>query len=452
MLEDVAGSRTFSTGSADSVTSATCAQCEPAFIFEEHRVPVANLTILVFSGKCQTSSTVLGCKHNPHLWTSGPDTTLMESVSDRLNRHMHICGLLEVILQGSGSALPVPSCTKEEVVVLLQGRCPFMAFSTSPDTNNDTGPWWRLDLDRRFKIYNVTITNREDCCNNRLNGAEIRIGDGLDDNGNANPICTVISFIPAGNSQTFQCQGMEGRYVNIVIPNRNEYLTLCEVEVTGEPAAGNSQTFQCEGREGRYVNIVIPKRKEYLTLCEVEVTGFNIARGGNVTQSSIFSGAVPERAVDGNRASTWEQGSCAHTNKELRPWWRLKLDRRFKIYTVTIINRGDCCRDRLNDAEIRIGDGLDDNGNANPRCTVIYSTPAGNSQTFQCQGMEGRYVNIVIPNRNEYLALCEVEVTGEPAGNIPAASEKALSSLRFFLDLSICRSSWVADLRDREDE
>lgn len=133
MLEDVAGSRTFSTASPDSVTSVTCAQCEPAFICEEHRAPVANLPILVFSGKCQTSCTVLGCKHNPHLWTSGPHTILMESVSDRLSRHMHICGLLEVILQGSGSAPPAPPCTKAEVAVLLLGCCPPTASSTSPD-------------------------------------------------------------------------------------------------------------------------------------------------------------------------------------------------------------------------------------------------------------------------------------------------------------------------------
>ena len=43
---------------------------------------MANLPILVFSGKCQTSCTVLGCKHNPHLWTSGPRTTLMKSVHE----------------------------------------------------------------------------------------------------------------------------------------------------------------------------------------------------------------------------------------------------------------------------------------------------------------------------------------------------------------------------------
>ena len=45
--------------------------------------------------------------------------------------------------------------------------------------------------------------------------------------------CAVISSIPAGKSHTFQCNGIEGRYVNIVIPGRREYLTLCEVEVYG---------------------------------------------------------------------------------------------------------------------------------------------------------------------------------------------------------------------------
>lgn len=53
----------------------------------------------------------------------------MESVSGCL----HIFGLLEVILQGSGSALPVLPCTKEDVAVLLLSCCPHMASPTSPD-------------------------------------------------------------------------------------------------------------------------------------------------------------------------------------------------------------------------------------------------------------------------------------------------------------------------------
>ncbi|KAM3859084.1 fucolectin-like [Diretmus argenteus] len=94
-------------------------------------------------------------------------------------------------------------------------------------------PWWRVDLQNTHVVNSVTITNRGDCCSERLNGAEIRIGDSLTDNGNRNPRCAVISSIKAGQSETFNCKGMVGRYVNIVIPDRKEYLTLCEVEVYG---------------------------------------------------------------------------------------------------------------------------------------------------------------------------------------------------------------------------
>lgn len=63
-----------------------------SFICEEHRAPVANMTI--FSGKYQTSCTVLGFKNSLQLWMLVPHNILMES------------GLQEVILQSSGHALP----------------------------------------------------------------------------------------------------------------------------------------------------------------------------------------------------------------------------------------------------------------------------------------------------------------------------------------------------------
>ncbi|XP_039662591.1 uncharacterized protein LOC120562764 isoform X2 [Perca fluviatilis] len=417
------------------------------------------------------------------------------------------------VIQSSlyGNAIPERAIDGNRASDWAQGSC--------THTNNDLKPWWRLDLMKTYRINTVTITNRGDCCSERINGAEIHIGNSLSDNGNGNPRCAVISSIKAGTSQTFVCNGMEGRYINIVIPGRQEYLTLCEVEVTGRAldpniarrgnviqsslhgnafperaidgnrasdwaqgscthtnndlkpwwrldllktyqintvtitnrgdccheringaeirignslrdngndnprcavissmAAGTSQTFVCNGMEGRYINIVIPGRQEYLTLCEVEVTGQpsdpNIARRGNVIQSSLHGNAVPERAIDGNRASDWAQGSCTHTNNDFKPWWRLDLLKTYKINTVTITNRGDCCPERINGAVIRIGNSLSDNGNGNPRCAVISSIKAGTSQTFVCNGMKGRYVNIVIPGRQEYLTLCEVEVTG----------------------------------------
>lgn len=47
------------------------AQREPAFIWEENEVPVADLPILVFSCECQSNCTMLGCEHRLYERTSG---------------------------------------------------------------------------------------------------------------------------------------------------------------------------------------------------------------------------------------------------------------------------------------------------------------------------------------------------------------------------------------------
>ena len=93
----------------------------------------------------------------------------------------------------------------------------------------------------------------------------------------------------------------------------------------------------------------------------------NIAKGGKVTQSSVGWNGVPERAIDGNDASIYGKRSCTHTSGQTKPWWRLDLLKRYQINTVTITNRGDCCHERINGAEIHVGNSLKDNGNANPR-------------------------------------------------------------------------------------
>ncbi|KAI4811246.1 hypothetical protein KUCAC02_014160 [Chaenocephalus aceratus] len=100
-------------------------------------------------------------------------------------------------------------------------------------TGWQTNPWWRVDLLESYIVTSIIITNRADCCAERLNGAEVHIGNSLQDNVAANPVCAVISIIPGGFTETFQCNGMDGRYVSIAIPGRSEYLTLCEVEVYG---------------------------------------------------------------------------------------------------------------------------------------------------------------------------------------------------------------------------
>lgn len=54
-------------------------------------------------------------------------------------------------------------------------------------TLNTLSPWWRLDLLDYYYINRVTITNRADCCPERMTGVEIRVGNSLENNGNNNP-------------------------------------------------------------------------------------------------------------------------------------------------------------------------------------------------------------------------------------------------------------------------
>ncbi|XP_017334058.1 fucolectin [Ictalurus punctatus] len=131
----------------------------------------------------------------------------------------------------------------------------------------------------------------------------------------------------------------------------------------------------------------------------------NVAlRGIAIQSSSVYPAYL---AIDGNKVSY----SFTHTNNEYNPWWRVDLLAVYDISQVVITNRGDCCSERINGAEIHIGNSLVNNGNNNPRCVVISSIPAGASANYTCK-MKGRYVNIIIPKVIQVLTLCEVEVYG----------------------------------------
>uniref|UniRef100_A0A8C6V1W1 Fucolectin tachylectin-4 pentraxin-1 domain-containing protein n=1 Tax=Neogobius melanostomus TaxID=47308 RepID=A0A8C6V1W1_9GOBI len=244
-------------------------------------------------------------------------------------------------------------------------------------TKQQINPWWRVDLLEPYIITSITITNRGDCCPERLNGAEIHVGNSLLGDGNYNPLVAVIQHIPAGQFQTITFTSrVKGRYVNVLLRG-NRLLTVCEVEVYGYRAP----------------------------------TGENLALKGKASQSSIYEYYFASNAIDGNRDGNFAKGSCACTASELNPWWRLDLGTTHRIFSVSVTNR-DAVPERINGAEILIGDSSDNNGNNNPRCAVIPTIAGGFTRSFECNGMDGRYVNIVLAGRTEYLTLCEVEVYG----------------------------------------
>ncbi|XP_072364040.1 fucolectin-like [Scyliorhinus torazame] len=145
----------------------------------------------------------------------------------------------------------------------------------------------------------------------------------------------------------------------------------------------------------------------------------NLSGTARATQSSVYDfHSDPINAVDGNTDSNFLKSSCTATQNDLNPWWRADLHRSQEINSIRITNRGDCCPQRLNGAEIRIGDSLDNNGNNNPLCATIKSIGAGEDEMFECSGMHGRYVNVIIPGRRDYLTLCEVEIYATERGQV----------------------------------
>ncbi|XP_040210447.1 uncharacterized protein LOC120941210 [Rana temporaria] len=278
----------------------------------------------------------------------------------------------------------------------------------------DLEPWWNLDLNSRMRILSVAITNREECCGFRLNGAEIRIGFSKDDV-RKNTRCAILTSVNQGETLAVNCHGIEGRYVTVFIPYRREYLTLCEVQVFALPSD------EPESVPGTEVPTQLPKseqpkeeqdplepEKEPKNLKAVPVPKIALKKA---SQSSTYGVSSSRNAIDNNLGNKAPETGCAVTEVQYEPWWTVSLESNYIISAVAITNRGDCCASDLDGAEIRVGY-HDADWRRNPICGRVSSIALGKTQLFQCEGMGGKFVTIVIPDRNTSLSLCEVQVFG----------------------------------------
>ncbi|XP_078062896.1 fucolectin-like [Mustelus asterias] len=142
---------------------------------------------------------------------------------------------------------------------------------------------------------------------------------------------------------------------------------------------------------------------------EAGVTGVhNVALNGVATQSSNRQKAG--NAIDGITGDK----SCSWTEVEADPWWRVDLREKHWIGDINITNTNRKDMAGIAGAEIHIGDSDRNHGNDNPKCATVETIQLGATQTFPCNGMQGRYVNIIRPGNDKQLSLCEVGVFGQP--------------------------------------
>ncbi|XP_056335997.1 uncharacterized protein si:ch1073-376c22.1 [Danio aesculapii] len=242
-------------------------------------------------------------------------------------------------------------------------------------------PWWRVSLAQTYRIAKISISTSAE----GINGAEIRIGSSLEEDGNHNQLVARVFSVQPGKAQVFRFRPVEGRFVNVILPGVDRVLNLCEVEVFALTQDSNSELV-------------------------------NVAVSGRATQSSVRPGSaaclsLPQNAIDGNRQYDPSRGSCAQTDTESAPWWRLDLLRTHTI-TAVALTRGD---QDVSGARVTIGDSLQDEGRANTLCVSVSFIPAGGTGRFRCvSALRGRYVTVALAGENRTLSLCEVEVFGGP--------------------------------------
>ncbi|MBN1421603.1 MAG: discoidin domain-containing protein [Planctomycetes bacterium] len=83
----------------------------------------------------------------------------------------------------------------------------------------------------------------------------------------------------------------------------------------------------------------------------------NVALGGTATQSSVASGGVPERAIDGNTNGLWSSGTITHTGNDAMPWWQVDLGKMYSLTRIVLWTRTDsCCIARLTNFKVSVFD------------------------------------------------------------------------------------------------
>jgi hypothetical protein len=228
-------------------------------------------------------------------------------------------------------------------------------------TCNAAKVWWNVKLgEGLFMITKIVVWNRTDCCTDRLNGATLAImKDGKQ---------SAIKTLNAGKTQTLTFgAGIVGN--NVIVQQKNNYLSLAEVQVFGYRITGE------------------PK---------------NLSKGKKAEQSCNYGIGFASKAVDGNINGYYHQDSVTHTCEGANGWWMVKLGTLSKITKIVVYNRVDCCSDRLNGATVGIFVGQTQK--------AIATLTAARKQVLTFGG--GVLGEDVIIKQKGILSLAEVQVFG----------------------------------------
>ena len=263
-------------------------------------------------------------------------------------------------------------------------------------TNKEMQPWWSVDLEEKVAIDFIQIFNRTDCCEDRLKDFFVYVSsepiDGSKSNEELAADPAIATRFYAGTPHGFEAIGLEkevGRYVMIKLAGEG-FLHFSELELYGCPIP------ECK-----------PNR--------------NLALYQSTMQSSTYGNGNSSIAVDGDidgSRGPWTNPSIIHTEKEMQPWWAVDLGEKVSVESVRILNRSDCCEDRLRDFYVHVSPYPIDGSKSN---ADLLADPAISSEFYEgtppayeeidFYGDVGRYVMVKLSGEG-FLHFAEFEVFG----------------------------------------
>lgn len=246
-------------------------------------------------------------------------------------------------------------------------------------TTNAAGSFWAGELLRRSSIQRVELVNRPAPADAEMGGLTLRLYD-IDDQivyesavTNPGPSGTwAVDIAQMPNARTIWV-GLVGAATN---DSGNQRVGLAEVRVFGD--------YQIPFGPAPLTNI-----------SPLAVTA---------TQSSELGGYPASNGLDGY-ANTF-----THTGNFSNSWWMADLKVTQEVTRIEIVNRADCCDNRLGGLTVRVLDPLSNSVYS----TIITNPGLGKTWTnFPTAGTTGRYVKVGLENGalngggNYYVTLAE---------------------------------------------
>ncbi|XP_038065452.1 neurogenic locus notch homolog protein 2-like isoform X39 [Patiria miniata] len=310
-------------------------------------------------------------------------------------------------------------------------------------TKFQRNPFWQVDLQTEHCISKVTVLNRGDCCQSRLQGVLVRAGPSSIVS--KNPACgirvTKQEAAVAGDTIVRECERpLRARYITLGILSRKAIITVCEVEAYELPMLYCID--ECESDPCQNGATCEDGLGEFSCICESGFTGalcetisfageteLNIV-GNDAGQSSVTKDAdirQPGKPNDGKftessligEDGTISSGSCTITEPERNPYWVVMLDQNEEehcISHVSILNRGDGDSQLLTGAVVRVGSvsprgDISDNSLCGLPVTAEQASVPGGTIYFECDPpVNGMFLFVTIPSQQATLQLCEVRV------------------------------------------